>query len=148
MTVRLIIRWSPPKWRLPSAIVPTWDVHALGPYLSQFRPTLPHGWHFRDALPHAWHFQSVLPTTWDLRAATAAALRRVHCALLGHDSEIVVGDRNMALRCRRCRWKSSGWSLDADENKPLPGGEATPVGARVPGTINNRTSPPRQTVFG
>ena len=148
MTIRLIIRWSPPKWRLRSAPWTTWGFDALGDYLSQLRPTLPHGWHFPRSSPDARHFQSARPATWDLRAATAAALGRVHCGLLGHDSAVIVGDRNMALRCRRCRWKSSGWDLDADENKPLPRPKVARAGARAPGTIDNQTSGPGQTVFG
>jgi hypothetical protein len=43
---------------------------------------------------------------------------RLHCALLGHDDEIVVGERVMALRCRRCRWRSSGWQLDQRPHMP------------------------------
>ena len=51
------------------------------------------------------------PPTWHFRASVRRLLDRLHCALLEHDNEIVIGEGNMALRCRRCGWRSSGWHL-------------------------------------
>jgi hypothetical protein len=39
-------------------------------------------------------------------------LRRLCCFLGGHDEEVVVGDRALAVRCRACGWKSPGLTLD------------------------------------
>ena len=66
--------------------------------------------------PPARHFHFALAT---------ARLDRLRCGLLGHDEELVVGERIIALRCRRCSWRSSGWHLDCPVRKPVrPCGDA------------------------
>jgi hypothetical protein len=92
VTMRLIIRWSPP----------------------------------------AWHFHFSPPAAW---------LDRLRCGLLGHDNEIVVGERIVALRCRRCSWRSSGWHLDRRVSKPVrPCGDAD-TAPLVPIALRPRTLP-------
>ena len=59
--------------------------------------------------PPAWHFDF---------SAAAARLDRLRCALLGgHDDELVVDERVIALRCRRCSWRSPGWQLDSPRSR-------------------------------
>jgi hypothetical protein len=56
--------------------------------------------------------------TW--RFSLVGAWRNhVRCALLGHDGEIVAGERLIALRCRRCGWRSPGWDLNPRVRKSL-----------------------------
>jgi hypothetical protein len=38
-------------------------------------------------------------------------LRRLRCFAAGHDEEVVLGDRALAVRCRSCGWKSPGLTL-------------------------------------
>jgi hypothetical protein len=40
-------------------------------------------------------------------------LRTVKCLAIGHDEEVLVGDRALAVRCRTCGWTSPGLNLGA-----------------------------------
>ena len=65
--------------------------------------------HFSLAAVRHFHF-----------SLAAARLDRLRCALLGgHDDELVVDERVIALRCRRCSWRSPGWHLDCPVRKPV-----------------------------
>ena len=51
--------------------------------------------------------------SWHFRFPDAAAWQdRLSCMLLGHDDDIVIAQRSIALRCKRCRRCSPGWQLD------------------------------------
>lgn len=42
------------------------------------------------------------------------SLKRIRCLLVGHEDEMVIGDRALALavRCKLCGWRSRGLTLD------------------------------------
>jgi hypothetical protein len=45
------------------------------------------------------------------------AFRHLKCLAIGHDEEVVIGDRALGLRCRYCGWHSPGWSLDGPAHR-------------------------------
>lgn len=57
---------------------------------------------------------------------------RLHCALTGHDDEIVLGQRVIALGCRRCNWRSAGWRLDRGAAGLLPSRRTSLPKLRLP----------------
>jgi hypothetical protein len=78
------------------------------------------------------------PPTWRHRLSRTPTWHdRLRCALLGHDDEIAVGERVMALRCRRCDWRSAGWDLDLRVNAPGENRRAVPL---VPLPLRTRTT--------
>jgi hypothetical protein len=64
------------------------------------------------------------PPTWNFSIA-AVWRNYLRCMVLGHDDEIVAGDRVIALRCRQCGWRSSGWHLDSprESTTAIPSGD-------------------------
>jgi hypothetical protein len=81
------------------------------------------------------------PPLWPCRWSRMPAwLDRLHCALLGHDKEIVVAERVMALRCRKCAWRSPGWQLDHRVRKPLRARNDAYTAARLPVTWPRTTT--------
>jgi hypothetical protein len=71
------------------------------------------------------------PPTWNFSVA-AVWRNYLRCMVLGHDGEIVAGDGVIALRCRQCGWRSSGWHLDPRVNRPLRSRHAATPAPRVP----------------
>lgn len=51
----------------------------------------------------------------DVSRAAAGGRNRLRCALLGHDDEVVIGKHIIALQCRACRRRSTGWQLDGHD---------------------------------
>ncbi len=45
-------------------------------------------------------------------------LQHVKCLAIGHDEEVVVGARALAVRCRACGWTSPGLTLGAGKPRP------------------------------
>lgn len=43
--------------------------------------------------------------------------RHLKCLAVGHDEEVVLGERALGLRCRYCGWNSPGWSLDTPHQR-------------------------------
>jgi ribosomal protein S27E len=46
--------------------------------------------------------------------------RHVKCLAIGHDEEVVLGDRALAVRCRECGWTSPGLTLDTQRPGERP----------------------------
>ena len=76
---------------------------------------------------------------WSFRFSSAWQ-DRLRCAIFGHDDEIMVGERLMALHCRRCQWRSAGWHLDARIRRPLQHERARSAAPRVPIGLHARAT--------
>ena len=45
---------------------------------------------------------------------------RLYCLIFGHDDEMVMTARSVALQCRRCPRRSSGWHLGPEVSRAHP----------------------------
>lgn len=62
---------------------------------------------------------------WSRRSRTlrfftvCTSFKRIRCLLLGHDDEMVIGDRALAVRCKLCGWQSPGLTIDTTAPRQL-----------------------------
>ncbi len=40
------------------------------------------------------------------------SVKRMRCLLFGHDDEMVIENRALAVRCKLCGWRSPGLTMD------------------------------------
>jgi hypothetical protein len=40
------------------------------------------------------------------------AFKLIRCLATGHDEELILRDRALAVRCKACGWTSPGWTID------------------------------------
>jgi hypothetical protein len=40
------------------------------------------------------------------------AFKLIRCLATGHDEELFLRDRALAVRCKACGWTSPGWTID------------------------------------
>jgi hypothetical protein len=102
--MQLVIRWSPP----PRPFRSFRPVRSLRSFRS-----------FRVGWPFA-------------ALRVRSPFERVHCMFFGHDSVLDVEKRSLALRCRRCTWRSAGWQLDAPGKQPYQERAAPPTSSLTP----------------